>query len=275
MPVRVYRPEPGWVPPTPSPATDDGLRAGLVWYHGGGFVGGDLDMPEADLVARGIATRTGSTVVSVFYRLCADGVTHHPVPHDDCWAAYTWARDHAADLGIDVRRVAVGGASAGACLAGTVGVHGRDADRQSGRGIAPWQVLLAYPVAHASWWPAPSEELATCLAKVPPVLNLGGGEEDNPLNRLYLGGPSVDVDPWAYPGESSDLSGFPTTYIENSENDSLRASGEQLGRQLAAAGADVEVVTAAGVPHGHLNAVGSPLTAQTLDRFAARLAREA
>ena len=52
-------------------------------------------------------------------------------------------------------------------------------------------------------------------------------------------------------------------------------SGEAFARQLSEAGADVEVVTAAGVPHGHLNAVGSPLTSRSLDRFAARLARAA
>lgn len=61
IPVRVYRPEPGRRPPTPSPAAG-GLRAGLVWYHGGAFIGGDLDMPEADAVARGLATRTGATI---------------------------------------------------------------------------------------------------------------------------------------------------------------------------------------------------------------------
>lgn len=69
VPVRVYRPEPGWRPTTAASPDDDGQLPGLVWFHGGAFVGGDLDMPEADLVARGIVSRTGVTVVSVFYRL--------------------------------------------------------------------------------------------------------------------------------------------------------------------------------------------------------------
>ena len=265
IPVRVYRPEPGQRPPTPSPAAG-GLRAGLVWYHGGAFVAGDLDMPEADAVARGIVTRTGTTVVSVFYRLCNDGATHHPVPHDDACAAFRWTSAHAAGLGVDPARLAVGGASAGGCLAAGVALRGRD------DGATPWQALLAYPVLHAEHWPAPSEELADRLEEMPQVLRFPA-DVMAALNANLLGGPVRDVPAHAFPGEAADLAGYPPTYIENCENDDLRASGEAFARRLAAAGADVECVTCAGVPHGHLNAVGSPLTARSLDRFAARLAR--
>lgn len=267
IPVRVYRPEPGWRPPAPSP-TAGGLRAGLVWYHGGAFIGGDLDMPEADAVARGLATRTGATIVSVAYRLCNDGLTHHPVPHDDAWAAYLWTREHAAELGIDPGRLAVGGASAGANLAAGVALHGRD------DGAAPWQALLAYPVVHAGHRPAPSGELAARLADMPQILRLPT-DIMALINENYLGGPVRDAPPYAFVGDGADLTGYPPTYIENCENDDLRASGEAFARQLAGAGADVEVVTAAGVPHGHLNAIGSPLTSASLDRFAARLAHGA
>ena len=266
IPLRIYRPEPGWTAPAPSPADDDGRRAGLVWYHGGAFVAGDLDMPEADAVARGIVTRTGATVVSVFYRLCNDGATHHPVPHDDACAAFRWTSAHAAGLGVDPARLAVGGASAGGCLAAGVALRGRD------DGAAPWQALLAYPVLHAEHWPAPSEELADRLEEMPQVLRFPA-DVMAALNANLLGGPVRDVPAHAFPGETADLAGYPPTYIENCENDDLRASGEAFARRLAAAGADVECVTCAGVPHGHLNAVGSPLTARSLDRFAARLAR--
>ena len=66
-----------------------------------------------------LAHLTGLPVVSVFYRLCHDGV-HHPVPHEDCWAAYQWVRSGGHGIATDPARVAVGGASAGACLAATV-----------------------------------------------------------------------------------------------------------------------------------------------------------
>ena len=90
VPVRIYTP--------PSrPGTD---RAALVWVHGGAFLGGDLDMREADGVAREICARAGAVVVSVDYRLCHGGVTY-PVPHDDVVAAVRWVRDNAADLGVE------------------------------------------------------------------------------------------------------------------------------------------------------------------------------
>ena len=95
--------------------------------------------------------------------------------------------------------------------------------------------------------------------------------ESDAINTNYLGGPISSATPYAFAGLSDDLRGYPATYIENCEFDDLRASGEEFAAQLRAAGADVELVTAAGVPHGHLNAVGSPLTHATLDRLARRL----
>lgn len=249
--VRVYR-----------PATGATSGVGLAWMHGGAYITGDLDMPEADLTARGLVTRTRGVVVSIDYRLCIDGV-HHPVPHDDCWAAYTWTRDNAAELGIDPARLAVGGASAGGGLAAGVALHGRDIAH------SPWQVLLAYPGLHPLL-PDPSVQLAGCLAKMPAVLLFRDACEA--LSENYLGGPvQTHAVPYAFPGVAVDLTGYPSTYIENCEFDDIRASGEEFTRQLADDGVDVTVVTAAGVPHGYLNVVGSPLAAATLDRFAARL----
>lgn len=251
IPLRIYR-----------PASEATSGIGLVWFHGGAFMAGDLDMPEADLAARGLVTRTGGVVVSVDYRLCNDGVTH-PVPHDDGYAAYRWTLDHATELGIDPDRLSVGGASAGGCLASTVALHARD------DGVPPAQALLAYPVAHAPI-PEPAPDLAALLATVPIVLRFPPEATDS-INLNYIGSDPTAADGYAFVGHATDLTGYPPTYIENCEFDDLRASGERLGEQLAEAGVDVTVVTAAGVPHGHLNAVGSPLTAVSLDRFAARL----
>ncbi len=76
MPVRIYEP----------PAGERTGRPCLVWAHGGGFLGGDLDMREADWTAREVCVRAGAVVVSVDYRLAVDGVSY-PVPHDDTVAA--------------------------------------------------------------------------------------------------------------------------------------------------------------------------------------------
>jgi xylan 1,4-beta-xylosidase len=131
-----------------------------------------------------------------------------------------------------------------------VALHGRDA------GTPPAQALLLYPVLHP--WLRPSPELAACIAVMPRVLTFVN--ESDAINTNYLGGPISSATPYAFAGLSDDLRGYPATYIENCEFDDLRASGEEFAAQLRAAGADVELVTAAGVPHGHLNAVGSPLT---------------
>ena len=100
VPVRIYTPT-------------EHLPAGapcLVWLHGGGFIGGDLDMHEADWTAREVCAAAGAVVVSVDYRLAVGGVCY-PVPHDDTVAAVTWVRDRAVDLGIDPARITIGGAS--------------------------------------------------------------------------------------------------------------------------------------------------------------------
>ena len=94
-------------------------RPALVWVHGGAFVGGDLEMPEADWTARQICERAGAVVVSVDYRLAVGDVAY-PVPHEDVVAGVRWVRDSAADLGVDPERMSVGGASAGANEGDTV-----------------------------------------------------------------------------------------------------------------------------------------------------------
>ena len=116
IPVRTY---------VPLQRRRPGGRAGLVWAHGGGFRGGDLDMPEADTVARELCHRANAVVVSVDYRLAVGGVAF-PVPHDDVVAAFRWVARNCVELGIDPARIALGGASAGANLAAGAALHVRD-----------------------------------------------------------------------------------------------------------------------------------------------------
>ncbi|GAA1874553.1 alpha/beta hydrolase fold domain-containing protein [Myceligenerans crystallogenes] len=267
VPVRVYTPR------TPAPP---GGRPGLVWLHGGAFLFGDLDMAEADATARGVAGRGGVVVVSVDYRLCTlppefggepgDGTAgaagiRFPVPHDDCLAAFAAVRDGAAGLGIDPARLAIGGASAGGCLAAGVTL------RLAEEGRAPWQAFLVYPVLHGVL-PEPSAELADAVAATPPALLFPPGMRDV-IDRAYLGNGTPTR--YAYAGLAEDLSGFPPTYLENDEFDVLRASGEEFARQLRAAGVEVEERLCAGVPHGHLDVVGLPAARATMQALADRL----
>src|SRR4051795_6275389 len=227
VPVRIYTPE--------SPT-----GAALVWAHGGGFLGGALDMGEADWTAREICARAGAVVVSVDYRLAVGGVCY-PVPHDDVVAAVTWVRDTAADLGIDPSRLSIGGASAGGNLTAGTALKLRDRD-----GWVPAALLLAYPALHAAV-PAPS----SALAELPPLFQPRAGA-GNPLSENYLGGPLSTADGYAFPAHAV-LERLCPTVVVNAEYDNLRASGEAFTAALALAGVDVRQVTVPGLLHGFLN----------------------
>lgn len=267
IPVRIY---------TPQPETD-APRPCLVWCHGGGFMHGDLDMPEGDHVARGVAGRAEAVVVSVDYRLCDEppelggnparafpggpSRVHAPIPLDDVCAAVAWTRERADELGIDPARVALGGASAGGNLAGAASL------RLAEEGAAPAASLLLYPVAHPLR-PEPTAEEAEALGSTPPMLRFSR-EKMQVMSRNYIGRPLEEATPYDFPGLAARerLAVLPRTYIETDEYDDLRVSGRRYAEQLGEAGADVEHVVRRGVCHGHLNRVGLPEAHDSMDRM--------
>lgn len=242
--LRIYRPN-----------ADVGGRPLLVWCHGGGWVGGDIDMPEADATARELCVRAGAVVVSVDYRLATQGV-HYPVPHDDVYAAYSWAVARAEDLNARSSAV-IGGGSAGANLAAGVALRLRD------EGTAPAGVLLLYPAVHPVLPPA-SDELASKLALLP---SQHGFRPDvmKPVVENYVGGPLESTPTYAMPGLADDLCNYPPTLVINCEYDGLRASGEAFAAQLEAADVDVTQMLALDVLHGHIN---SPWLSQAQQSYA-------
>src|SRR4051794_41166703 len=261
VPVRIYTP-------------DSPTGAALVWAHGGGFVGGDLDMREADWTAREIAARAGAVVVSVDYRLAVGGGCY-PVPHDDVVAALARTphrgaapgpaaggvsprvppdagaaavagpRAGAAALGVAPARIPIGGASAGGTLTAGAALELRDRD-----GWVPASLVLAYPALHAAV-PAPSAALAAKLAELPPLFQPRAGS-GHPLSGNYLGGPLSRADGYAFPAHAV-LEGLCPTVVINAEYDNLRPSGEAFTAALAVAGVDVRQVTVPGLLHGFLN----------------------
>jgi acetyl esterase len=276
FPVRLY------------PATEPN-GAVLVWAHGGGFLGGTLDMPEADEVARRIAD-AGTPVVSVGYSLApADlllemaGTSEHlpsreqieaeiaasgsrvrfPVASLQVVEAFDWAVEHAKELGGEQGRVGLGGASAGGNLAAGAALRLRDrGDRH------PSALLLCYPALHAELPPA-DEHLAAALAALP-----GGGlssESTRSLSLNYVGDPAELANPYAFPG-GHDVRGLPPTLIVTAGRDRLRPSGEAFAAELAVAGVDVAIVQERGFDHGFLNEVGNPAALRTITRFASALA---
>ncbi|MFE5310677.1 alpha/beta hydrolase fold domain-containing protein [Isoptericola sp. NPDC056605] len=279
--VRVYR-------PAGTPV------AGLVWAHGGAFAHGDLDMPEADGVARALAA-AGVAVVSVEYRLVSaidyrdagatpgtDGV-RFPVPSEEVASVFTWAAGGgASDLGVPAGRWSLGGASAGGDLAAGASLRLRDGAvplstlggvvGPDGVVPTPRSVVLAYPVTHQVL-PAPSAELAAKIAALPPEKNFPPAAV-HAMNGNYLGHDGPATSPYAFPG-GQDLRGLPPTLIVNSDLDALRSGGEAYAAELAAAGVDVFVSREDGTTHGHLNRPAEPGFAGSLARIAAWLTTDA
>ena len=234
------------------PEPGDGLPA-LVWMHGGGFSFGDLDMREADQLAREVAARNGGIVLSVDYRLARDGV-HFPVPHEDVLAAWLWALEHAAELGADPRRLCLGGASAGANLAVGAALYLSDSGGQM-----PAKLVLAYPFLHgelpaieAQTDPPPqSDPQESHPQQLPPILRFTA-DDCRAMVENYIGGPLLMASSYAMPGHA-DPAGLPPAAVLACEYDDLRFSAELFVDGLRAAGVPVEYRLEEGATHGYLN----------------------
>jgi acetyl esterase len=196
----------------------------LVFYHGGGFVVGDLETHDAP--CRLLCRDAGVHVLSVDYRLAPE----HPAPAgiDDCYAAYRWAREHASELGADPNRVAVGGDSAGGNLATVVSRLARD----DGVRMPDLQLLL-YPVTNFG-----GETRSTTLFAADYFLSKADMDW---FRANYLTESAIDkADPLVSPLLADDLSGLPPAVVVTGGFDPLRDEGTQYAEALAAAGVAVE-----------------------------------
>jgi acetyl esterase len=219
----------------------------LVWLHGGGFAAGDLDMPEADVVARELVARANVSVVSVDYRLAA-----FPAGLDDVVAV----------LGALDGPVVVGGTSAGGNLALAAAL-----------GIADPRVIglvLAYPYLHRTNPPAPAA-LTTRMAPLPESVRFPPAKM-TAMATFYLGPLADDPPTLAYPGSahpsSAEFAGLPPTLVIGAEYDDLLPSALDAAARLRAAAVPVTEYLEPGVLHGHLNTPGLPGALRTLDEMA-------
>ncbi len=231
--------------------------AGFVWVHGGAFIGGDLDMPEAHWVALALAAR-GVTVVSLDYRKALRGV-HYPVPSDDVLAGWLWAAAHADELGVVPARLHLGGASAGGNLVGGVTKRLRD-----GAGPLPASLVLVYPVVHPVLPPLSAELEATLGADAATATAATDTFRD--MSRQYAGSDAALDDPYAF-AANGDVSGQPPVLVLTSEADFLRASGEAYAAALVDAGVAVMLATEPGTVHGHVNGPDLPGALTSIERL--------
>ena len=226
---------------TPHGDADAEGRALIVYYHGGGYVLGDLD--GYDHVARQLCADSDAVVVSVDYRLAPE----HPYPAavDDAWTALQWVAEHARELGADPTRLGVAGDSAGAVLATVMTLLARE---HAGPRIG-FQALLYPPAA-------------------------GGHDGDFPSRAAHAGGPTLTLRTMAYfnrhyfgaagkaddyrgaPLLAADLAGLPPSLLVLAQHDPLRDEAMAYGEALLAAGNAVALVEYHGLAHGFISMAG-------------------
>jgi acetyl esterase len=222
--VRIYR-----------PAAEAALPA-VMYFHGGGWVLGDLN--THDTLCRRLAAGSGSVVISVEYRRPPE----HKFPGalNDCFEATRYVADHAGELGVDAKRVAVAGDSAGGNLAAAVALRARD---EGGPAIhSQW---LIYPVIDRQFDTGSYQSFA----------------EGHALTRAnmewfwdqYLMGQADALDPYAAPGQAKSLAGLPPAHVITAEFDVLRDEGESYASRLKAAGVPVTLRRYDGMLHGFIH----------------------
>ncbi|MGF6951584.1 acetyl esterase [Neobacillus sp. B4I6] len=227
MPVRIYTPD------------GQGPFPALVYYHGGGWVIGDLDAVE--IICRLLANRANSVVVSVDYRLAPEH--KFPAAVEDAYAAVKWLEENGSSILVDSARVAVGGDSAGATLAAVVALMAKDRGEPS----LVYQMLI-YPVTHHAYDTESYRENAEgyYLTKDSMVW----------FWNHYLRDEEDGRNPYASPLRADNLSGLPPALVITAEFDPLRDEGEAYAKRLKAAGVPVEVTRYNGMIHGFFGMPG-------------------
>ena len=228
LPVRVYVPE-------------GHVRGVIVYYHGGGWVLGDLD--DYEPLMRALANGTGFTVASVDYRLAPEH--RYPTAVNDSTIAFAWIAGNRAELGADGLPLVIAGDSAGGNLAAVVARRMRDMS-----GPQPAMQVLVYPVTD-------SDLDAPCYT-----------DADNQqfLDRdsmvwfwdHYLPDAARRAEPDASPLRVADLSGLPPALLITAECDPLRDEGEAYAARLAEAGVPTTLIRHDGQMHGFFSVLVIP-----------------
>jgi len=210
IPVRVYVPE------------SEGPYPTLVYYHGGGWVIGDLD--SHDETCRVLASGADCMVVSVDYRLSPEH--EFPTPLEDCYTAFEWVFENADSMQVDTDNVFVGGDSAGGNLAAAVALFARD-----NGGPETARQVLVYPVTDHSFDTPSYEE------------NGDGGllsrDDMEWFWDQYLRDEMDGKNPYASPLKAQSLEGLPPATVVTCGLDPLRDEGAAYARRLEEAGVPV------------------------------------
>jgi acetyl esterase len=221
LPIRIYRPR------------RKGPLPGMVFFHGGGWVVGNVDTHDG--LCRQLANGVEMVVVSVDYQLAPEH--KYPAAFEDCYAATCWAAENARELGIDPKRLTVGGDSAGGNLAAAVALAARDRKTPS----LAYQ-LLYYPVLD-------------CRFDTPSYVENANDymltrEQMIWFWRQYVPRDEDRQQAYASPLRAVDLKGLPPALVITAEFDPLRDEGEEYVRSLTEAGSSARLIRFDGLIHG-------------------------
>ncbi len=216
----------------------DGPHPAFLHIHGGGFVHGSIDWVYNSAKCAHICLHAGCVVATVEYRLAPE--FPFPTPAEDCYSALRWLTEHADDIEIDPKRIAVGGESAGGNLAAVLALMTRD---RGGPSLS--LQLLEVPVT----------DLSDRSIEHPSLKLFGDGYGLDLANIQaftadYLPNPDDRDTPYASPLRAGDLAGLAPAHILTAEFDPLRDSGETYARRLQEAGVKTTLHRFDGQTHG-------------------------
>lgn len=253
VPLRCYSPVAG--------GTE--LLPGIVYFHGGGFVMGDLD--SYDALCRTLANESGCRIIAVDYRLAPE----HPFPAavEDCFAAVQWLEDNAAELCIDANCIAVAGDSAGGNLAAVIS---QMAKANRGSPNIGFQLLI-YPALRLHVDAGSGSKIETLSGTGFPLDN----RALNWFHRMYIPAGVDPADPRLSPLLAPDLTGMPPAYILTAGLDLLRGDAVAYAERLEQAGVAVVHVDYETMIHGFLSMQGLIPLAGSAIAAAARAAKQA
>ncbi|QEH33667.1 Carboxylesterase NlhH [Aquisphaera giovannonii] len=205
----------------------------LVYFHGGGWVLGNLTSHEH--ICRAIANEAGAVVIAVDYRLAPEH--RFPAAAEDALAATTWAITRAEEFGLDARRIAVGGDSAGGNLAAAACLMARDAG-----GPRPAFQVLVYPIADCGMDTGSYREFADGYFLTAAEMAWYWDQ--------YVPDRGRRPDPLASPCRAQDLRGLPPALVITAGCDVLRDEGELYARRLQDSGVPTTLSRYEGTIHG-------------------------
>lgn len=240
IPIRIYKPE----------ESKEAMPC-LIFFHGGAFIGGTVDVVENPCKA--IADKADAVVISADYRLAPENP--YPKGFIDCYDVVKYAYTHCGELGIDNKKLCVSGDSAGGNLAAACSLK----DRNEKTNMIKYQALI-YPVVilinkngkEYNWDISQYNIKDNNKMIIDCVLGLS---DESAVRDLYVQLANAE-DIYISPLLAKDFSKLPKTLVVNAEYDFLRIQGEVYVKKLLAAGVDARNIRYSGMDHAFIDKCG-------------------